>query len=297
LPYLDGIQVRIIPEQSTALAALEAGGIDYMMQTNQQFKPQIDGDPNLKLLHHKSTIWDYLAFNVTRAPFKDKRVRQAFSEAMDREGIAKAIYAGLATGAQGALSPAFAAYYRNNSDIPYQKLNLSGAKALLKAAKYNMNSTLRFDTFNERPWGLEGDVIDQALTSIGVKLKEVKPDFNTFAAYFYTTHQYWFGNSSWTGGGVDPDDVMYKQFVTGGADNVSLYSNHTVDKLLNEARTVLDTKKRAELYNEANRIVMEDCPVAFLCYPDLAEGMRKDVMGYVFRDELAGSYDECWLNR
>jgi peptide/nickel transport system substrate-binding protein len=297
MPYLDGIQIRIIPEQSTALAALQSGGIDYLMQTNQQFKPQIQGNPNLKLMTQKSTIWDFLAFNVTRKPFDDKRVRQAFSMALDREGIVKSIYQGLATPAQGAISPAFKAYYKDNSSIPFQKLNTDRAKSLLASSSYDKASTLRFDTFSERPWGLEGDVIAQAITSLGVKLNEVKPDFNTFAAYFYTTHQYWFGNSSWTGGGVDPDALMYKQFVTGGSYNVGLYSNPKVDRLLNQARKTLNTHTRAELYQEANKIVMEDCPVAFLAYPDLAEGMHKDVMGYVFRDEFAGSFDECWLDR
>jgi peptide/nickel transport system substrate-binding protein len=116
--YLDGIEVRIVPEQSTALAALQTGALHYMMQTNQEFGPQIESNPDLQLLTTPSTIWDFLAFNVEREPFTDKRVRQAFSMAIDREGIAEGIYKGLALPAQGAISPAFGAFYRDNSDIP-----------------------------------------------------------------------------------------------------------------------------------------------------------------------------------
>jgi peptide/nickel transport system substrate-binding protein len=294
--YLDGIEVHIVPEQSTALAALKAGQLHYMMQTNQEFGPQIKADPDLQLLTTPSTIWDYLAFNVTRDPFTDKRVRQAFSMALDREGIAEGIYKGLATPAQGAISPAFAAYYRDNSDIPYQTYDPEKAKALLTDAGFDFTQEIRFDTFTERPWGLVGDALVAQLTAIGIKLKVVKPDFNTFAAYFYTTKDYWLGNSSWTGGGVDPDAVIYKQLVTGESFNVGNASNPDLDQLLKAARTELDTAKRADLYNQANRIAMEECYVAFLVYPNLTEGMRKEVKGYVFRDENAGSYDWCWLD-
>ncbi|MBX3069278.1 MAG: ABC transporter substrate-binding protein [Thermomicrobiales bacterium] len=293
--YLDGIEVLIIPEQSTALAGMQTGSLHYMMQTNQEFGPQIESNPDLQLLTTPSTIWDFLAFNVTREPFTDKRVRQAFSMAIDREGIAQGIYKGLAVPAQGALSPAFGSFFRDNSDIPFQTYDPERAVALLEEAGFDFDQEIRFDTFTERPWGLVGDALVAQLTEIGVKLTVQKPDFNTFAAYFYDTGDYWLGNSSWTGGGVDPDSLMYKQFVTGGASNVSKSSNAELDDLLNQARIELDTETRAELYNQANRIAMEECYVAFLVHPNLTEGMRNEVQGYVFRDEYAGSFDGCWL--
>ena len=295
--HLDGIEVHIIPEQSTALAALQTGGLDYMMQTNPEFANQIRSNPELKLLTTPSPIWDYVAYNVEREPFTDKRVRQAFSMAFDREGIALGIYKGLALPAHHAISPAFEAYYRENADIPYQYYDPDRARALLDEAGFDFNRTIRFDTFTERPWGLVGDACAAQLSAIGIKLEIAKPDFNTFAAYFYGTKDYWIGNSSWTGGGVDPDTMMYKQLVTGEAYNVGNYSNAEVDDLLKQARTEIDTAARADLYNRANRICMEECPVAFLVFPNLVEGMRADVMGYRFRDELAGPMDECWLDR
>ena len=91
--------------------------------------------------------------------------------------------------------------------------------------------------------------------------------------------------------------MMYKQLVTNEAFNVGNYSNAEVDDLLKRARGEIDVPTRADLYNQANRICMEECPVAFLVFPNLVEGMRNDVMGYQFRDELAGPMDECWLDR
>ncbi|MGD9714635.1 MAG: hypothetical protein AB7V46_21640, partial [Thermomicrobiales bacterium] len=99
------------------------------------------------------------------------------------------------------------------------------------------------------------------------------------------------------GGGVDPDSLIYKMFVTGGANNVGNASNPELDDLLNQARIELDTEVRADLYDQANRIVMEECYVAFLVHPNLTEGMRNEVNGYVFRDEYAGSFDWCWLSQ
>lgn len=293
--HLDGIEIRIMPEQATQLAALQTGGLDYMMQTSPTFADQIRNNRDLQLLTSPATIWDYLAFNTAKAPFDDKRVRQAFSMAIDREGIAQGVYRGHAAPAQGAISPAFGAFFRDNGDIPYQKYDPERAKALLKAADFPFGTELRFDTFTERPWGLVGDAIAAQIAALGVKLKIQKPDFNTFAKYFYGTKDYWFGNSAWSAGAVDPDGLMYKQFVTGETQNLGHYANPQLDELLKQARLEQDTEKRAELYNRANRMVMEECYVAFLVHPRLVEGMRKNVQGYRFRDEGAGPFDECWL--
>ncbi len=294
--WLDGIEIRIMPEQSTQFAALQTGGLDYMIQTNPTYAEQMKHNPDMQVLSSPSSIWDFLAFNVTKAPFTDKRVRQAFSMALDREAMAKGIYRGYATAAQGALSPAFSSYFKDNGDIPYQKYDPDRAKALLKEADFPFQTELRFDTFSERPWGQIGDAIADQIGALGVKLHIEKPDFNTFAKYFYGTKDYWFGNSSWTGGGVDPDALMYKEFVTGESYNVNNYTNPEVDTLLKAARAEVSVEKRAELYNKANRLVMEDCSVAFLVYPQLVEGMRANVHGYRFRDEAAGPFDECWLS-
>lgn len=297
LPYLDGIEVRIIPEQSTQLAAMQSGDIHYMMQTNPEFGPQIENHPDLQLLSHPSPIWDYLIFNVTREPFDDVGVRRAFSMAVERDGILNGIYQGLGTVAQGAIGPVFQDYYRDNSDVAYQSYDPDAARSLLSDRQFDFDRVLRYDTFSERPWGLVGDAVAAALTEIGVQLDIVKPDFNTFAEYFFGTKDYWIANNTWTIGGVDPDDMIYKQFLTGHGFNLGLYSNPQVDRLLEQAREELDTARRADIYNEANRIVMDECPVGFLVHPHLVEGMRKEVQGYVFRDEFAGSYDECWLEQ
>ncbi|WP_162458189.1 ABC transporter substrate-binding protein [Mesorhizobium tianshanense] len=294
--WLDGIEIRIMPEQSTQFAALQTGSLDYMIQTSPSFAEQMKYNPDLQVLSAPSTIWDFLAFNVMRAPFTDKRVRQAFSMALDREAMAKGVYRGYAKAAQGALSSGFSPYFRDNGDIPFQTYDPDRAKALLKEADFPFQSELRFDTFTERPWGQIGDAIADQISALGVKLRIEKPDFNTFAQYFYGTKEYWFGNSSMTGGGADPDELMYKQFVTGEVYNINNYTNPEVDKLLKDARTENDVEKRVDLYNKANRMLMEECCVAFLVYPDLVEGMRANVHGYRFRDESAGTFDECWLS-
>ena len=295
LAHLDGIEVRIMPEQSTQLAALQTGGLDFMMQTSPTFADQIRNNGDLQLLTTPSTIYDYLAFNTAKAPFDNKLVRQAFSMAIDREGIAQGVYRGQASPAQGAISPAFGAFYRDNADIPFQKYDPDRAKALLKQEDFPFGTELRFDTFTERPWGLVGDAIAAQITALGVKLKIQKPDFNSFAKYFYGTKEYWFGNSAWSAGAVDPDGMMYKQFVTGETQNLGAYSNPQVDELLKQARIEQSTERRADIYNRVNRILMEECYVAFLVHPRLIEGMRKNVQGYRFRDEGAGPYDEAWL--
>jgi ABC-type transport system substrate-binding protein len=295
--YLDAVEMLIIPEQSTALAGLQAGTLDYIMQTNPGFAKTIEADPNLKVLRHASPIWDYIAFNCTRAPFDDVRVRQAFSMAIDRAGIANAIYSGYATPGNSAISPAFPDYFSENADIKAQTYDPTAAKALLESINFDFGKELVFDIPSYPPWGNEAQAIIANLTAIGINVKAAPSEFASHAERIYgPTHDFLSYTAAWTGGGVDPDALTYKIFLTGGPYNISQYSNKEVDALLAETREEFDVEKRAELFQTMNRIVMEECPVAFTVWPDLVEGMRKEVMNYQFHDEYAGGFDRCWLD-
>jgi peptide/nickel transport system substrate-binding protein len=86
---------------------------------------------------------------------------------------------------------------------------------------------------------------------------------------------------------------MYKQYVTSESQNVGNASSPELDKILKAARLETVAEKRADLYNQANRLLIEECFVAFLVNPQLVEGMRANVHGYQFREPAAGSFDNC----
>ena len=100
LPYLDGIMIRIVKDESARLAAIRAGAADvtYVTAVNA---PAVKQDRNLALLEGDNvyfgmTLAQYVP-NASKAPFNDKRVRQAINLVIDRDELLNSVIFGLGT--------------------------------------------------------------------------------------------------------------------------------------------------------------------------------------------------------
>src|SRR6185503_3320567 len=84
------------PDQGARMLALESGDVDLIFHVPPQEAARLGKNTNLAVYTPPSArvIWIYL--NTQREPFKDKRVRQAIYQAIDREAIVKSIFAGTA---------------------------------------------------------------------------------------------------------------------------------------------------------------------------------------------------------
>jgi ABC-type transport system substrate-binding protein len=95
-PRLRAIVSRPYPDQGARMLALESGDVDLIFHVPPQEAARLGKNQNLTVSTPPSArvIWIYL--NTQREPFKDKRVRQAIYQAIDREAIVKNIFAGTA---------------------------------------------------------------------------------------------------------------------------------------------------------------------------------------------------------
>src|SRR5262249_51551038 len=74
--------------------------------------------------------------------------------------------------------------------------------------------------------------------------------------------------SGWMGDNGDPDNFLYSLLGTAniGGANTSWYSNPDVDKLLGDAQVTSDQAARKDLYHQAEQMIVDDAPWAFLGY-------------------------------
>jgi peptide/nickel transport system substrate-binding protein len=89
---------------------------------------------------------------------------------------------------------------------------------------------------------------------------------------------------SWMAGNEDPDMVMYpllhsSQWTPAGP-NRALYKNERFDELLHQARLTTDQGKRAALYREAQRILVDDPPWIFVDHEIQTAAHAKRVQGF-----------------
>ena len=131
LPKLDGVKFKVIKDNSARLNSLIKGEIDLMDGLNPSDLGQVEGDSKLQLFERPSMNVGYLGFNVEKAPFDKKEVRQAISHLINKEELIKSFYEGTAEPAKNPIPPSVSGY---NDDIVDYDYNVDKAKELLKAA-------------------------------------------------------------------------------------------------------------------------------------------------------------------
>jgi peptide/nickel transport system substrate-binding protein len=126
-------------------------------------------------------------------------------------------------------------------------------------------------------------VIQSNLKAVGVQVSLQTMEWGAYLAKLRTKEQELFA-LSWMAGNEDPDMVMYpllhsSQWTPNGP-NRALYRNERFDELLNQARLTTDQGKRASLYREAQRILVDDPPWIFIDHEIQTAAHARRVQGF-----------------
>src|SRR5664279_4357465 len=138
-PGVDGIEIRIIPDETSILAALRAGTIDFAQLNDPTVATLLNNDPTVQLNRVTSLSYNVLQLNPSRTPMDKLEVRQAISCAIDRQQVldSAALGDGKVTG------PLTAPAYQIPTDqlFCYTK-DLAKAKQLMQTAGMSNGFTL-----------------------------------------------------------------------------------------------------------------------------------------------------------
>jgi peptide/nickel transport system substrate-binding protein len=134
-PKIDGVTFLIVPNADTALSQYDAGELDfvdvYASAIRRVLRDDRYADQIIRVPRAQST---YLAMNQNLyAPFKDKRVRQAVSLAIDRAGMIRGLYGGAAFQLNGVVTPGVPGF---NPDLPVLQYDPDQARKLMAEAGY-----------------------------------------------------------------------------------------------------------------------------------------------------------------
>jgi peptide/nickel transport system substrate-binding protein len=95
-PYLDRVELHVLPNRQTALVTLETGAVDWLGGVSGQDAKGLLANPAYRVLRTGSGgTFYYLGLNVEAPALVDKRVRQAFAYALDRQRLVDIALAGL----------------------------------------------------------------------------------------------------------------------------------------------------------------------------------------------------------
>jgi len=266
LVKLDEIEMAMVANESTALMQWETGKFDIITQVPLPDVPRLKAAKQLQVTPYLGVY--YVALNQGQKPFNDARVRKAFSMAIDRAQITKAILRGGQQEAYGVVSPGMElpgiGDYRKATGDLFQQ-DVAEAKKLLAAAgypngrglppiKYIYNDLEMHRTVGEalqRMW----------LENLGVR---VTLQVQEYKVYIQTLHSKTFqmARAGWIADFANPAAFL-DMFMSSAGNNSFNYNSPEFDALLAKSRQATDIKAQAALLQQAERkLVSDDMVVA-----------------------------------
>ncbi len=281
---LDRVIYRPIVEDQARLTELLTGALDLIVGTPPDYVGQLEANPKVTLLKQVGAhVW-YLGINNQRKPFDDKRVRQALNYAVNKDAIVRDVLKGTGSLSVGPVLPKTWGADGGLKPYPYDP---ERARKLLTEAGYPGGFTTTL-WVPESGSGMQSPVamstvIQSNLKAVGVNVSLQTMEWGAYLAKLRSKDQELFA-LSWMAGNEDPDMVMYpllhsSQWTPNGP-NRALYKNEKFDEILHQARLTTDEKKRADLYRQAQRILVDDPPWIFIDHEIQTAAHAKRVQGF-----------------
>lgn len=293
-PYIGRVVYRIIPSQATIFLELKARGVDSTSLTAIQYARQTAYRAFQKAYtkyRYPGNAYTFLSFNLRDPRFADKRVRQAFAHAIDKQELIDGVLLGLAREATGPYRPGTWAY---TDKVKRYEFSPEKAKALLAEAGWKDRDgdgivedkdgkpfafTIRTNQGNEERKKV-AEIIQQRLKEIGVKAEIQILEWASFIKEFVRKRRFE-ALVMGLGGSTDPDQYVVWHSSQMGPEqmNQASYSNPEADRLLELGRASCVQEDRVKHYHRLQEVLAEDQPMVFLYFRDALPVVSSRVRG------------------
>jgi peptide/nickel transport system substrate-binding protein len=255
-PSVRAAVFRAVPSVASRVVDLQARKADLATTLTPDAADQIKRDPKLAVLSTATERVAYLAFNTIKGgPATDPRVRRAIAAAIDYNALIKNLQRGYARPINSLLTPLAFGYDRA---LPNDRYDPAMARKLIAEAGAKGKTVVMDTSPSFNPQIVQA--IQANLGDVGLSVQIRSTDQPTYLKKVQDPKHNWgslrFGR--WSCSCLDADGVIYPLFHTGGI--WSSYTNPAFDKLVEQARKVIDPKQRATLYDQAFQVLARDLP-------------------------------------
>jgi dipeptide transport system substrate-binding protein len=266
-------------------AKLQKGECHVMPYPNPADLDAIRKDPNVTVLEQPGLNIGYLAYNTTKKPFDDVRVRKAVNMAIDKKAIVSAVY--LSTGVP-ATNPIPPTQWSYNKSIKDDAFDPAAAKKLLAEAGLKDGfSTDLWAMPVQRPYNPNAkriaELMQADLAKVGIKAEIKSFEWGEYRKRMQAgEHQ--MGMLGWTGDNGDPDNFLNTLLGCSAAknngSNVAKFCYQPFEDLVQKAKVVSNPAERAKLYEQAQVIFKQQAPWFTIAHAVQLKPVRKEVIGF-----------------
>jgi len=282
---IDDLIFSITPDASVRWAKLQKGECHVMPYPNPADLDAIRKDSNVTVMEQPGLNIGYLAYNTTKKPFDDVRVRKAINMAIDKKAIVSAVYLSTGVAAVNPIPPGQWSYNKALKDDAY---NPAEAKKLLAAAGYpNGFSTDLWAMPVQRPYNPNAkriaELMQADLAKVGVTAEIKSFEWGEYRKRMQAgEHQ--MGMLGWTGDNGDPDNFLNTLLGCSSAkqngSNVAKFCYQPFEDLVQKAKVVSNPAERTKLYEKAQVIFKEQAPWFTIAHAVQLKPVRKEVVDF-----------------
>jgi peptide/nickel transport system substrate-binding protein len=289
-PAFDKVTFRIIPEDSSRIAALVAGDVDLITGFPTSEIARIKASGKVDASSVAGTRGMFIKLNALRPPFKDNpKLWRALNLAIDRKAINDGLLDGL--GEISACQPLSPAYFGFNPDLKPVPYDPAQAKKLIAEAGFAGGLTMELEVPTGRYIQASdiAQVVASQLGEVGVTVKLREMEFGAFMNKYIVGKN--LGDSAYFGLGWPTLDAGGLLNFWETENPQSYWGNAGFTDAAKAARSTNDPATRTELYRTLTRQLCEASPSIFMFFTPITYGQSKTIAWQARGDDWVRAID------
>jgi peptide/nickel transport system substrate-binding protein len=291
MPKVDRVVLVPIPEANARTAALLGGQVDWIEAPAPDAMPQIRQRGFKIESNAQPHVWPWQLSFAEGSPWLDKRVRHAANLCVDREGL-KTLLGGMMAAPKGTVPPGHPWWGNPKFDIKY---DVNAAKALMSQAGHSAAKPLKVKvqisasgSGQMQPLPMN-EFVQQSLKQCFFDVQFDVIEWNTLFTNWRR------GAKDATANGADAINVSYSamdpffgmvRFTSTGtfppvSNNWGYFGNPEFEKLIADARTQFDDKRRDDALAKLHARIVEEAPFVWIAHDVGPRAMSSKVKGFV----------------
>lgn len=264
-PAMEHLIYAITPDPSTRYARLVSGECDVMLNPPKSQFELLLNNKEIKVLQNPGLNIGFMAFNTSKPPLDDLRLRKALTMAINKERIVDKVYGQLGVRNDSLLPPSMRPYH--NDSLESLEFDPEAARALLKELEI---SKLTLDLWSlpvQRSYNPNGmlmaELIQEDLKQVGINATIVSFEWSTQLERV-KAGEHDIALLGWVADNYNPSDFIRSLVSCSGIDsktNRTFWCSEELDNLLDQANSTQDLTNRIAIYNEIQTIIAQQLPL------------------------------------
>ncbi|GGA36561.1 ABC transporter substrate-binding protein [Pelagibacterium lentulum] len=275
-PQLDAVRFHFVPESATRQVGITSGDYHLLPAIDPATALQLQGIPNVTVQETRDLSYTLVGFNAAREPFGDPVVRTAFNMMLDRNEIIEGALFGAGVPA-GPLSPALVNWALDTGEYACYETDRDAAMAMLEEAGVELPVRLTMNVLPRQDTRDIAQVVQQQVSG-AFEIELLNQEIGQFVQDWQNSNFDLFVSAN--GGSPDPDEYFYRTFRGGGSTNVFRYDDAEIDEWLDAGRSETEFEARKAIYDQVQRKLACEGPIAHIAYGNLFTAVANSVEGF-----------------